>query len=690
MRPGRRFSTRLLLGFVILIVLTTLSAGVPAYWLTRTQLERQAWLQVDNAQRATRSLLEAEQARLANQLILFSERPTLQRLTRAQSIDELRLYLQDFRRQSGLDLLLLCTEENEPLAGDVETLICSADDRQGFLIVDDRPILLAQRQILDDLNGSGLGKALAGIWLEEGFLERLAGATGVQQSILDQDGVRLASNFHPSGGSVIFESIPTNEDGPRQTVAVNQDVYYTTYTTLTDSAGQGTLVAEVAFQVNDLVATERRAFNILAGSTASIALLGSLLSVWFVRQVTTPLERLTHAAENISRGELMAAIPLFSSPEEIRTLATALHRSQASMLGALQERSEVGERLNALLQSIVEGVVTYDADGQVTFWSEGAHQLMDWPPEEAVGRHVDDLFPLPEPDAARFQDHVPGLGQKKQVRVISRFGREVVLALTSSQLVPPGGDIVQVALVFRDVTEEEALRRLRAYFLANISHEFRTPLSTLIASMELLLDPREHFTLTEVRQLLWPTLVSLLSLQTLIDNLLEGSSIEAGQFILRSRPVHFRELIENARNIVRPLLDRRNQALSVGIPSDLPEIEGDPTRLTQVLVNLIFNASKYGPIGGPIDLQLTERPESVLVEVSDCGPGIPPDERSNLFRSFVRLDSGDREQYGIGLGLFVVKTIVDAHGGRVGIRDRPGGGSRFWFEIPLKQGEVTG
>lgn len=680
---------RLLLGFVALIILTTLSAGVPAFWLTRAQLERQAWSQVDNAQNATQSLLEGEQNRVANQLVLFAERPTLQRLTREQSVDELQLYLQDFRSQSALDVLLLCTTDNLPLAGDNNFAECIPGDITGFSLLDGRPALLAQQVVTDNSSGRLLGMATAGIWLETPFLERLVAATGMQQSVLLPDGLRLSSTFADVSSTALVTTSAVGEPLPRQTLRINDRAYYTTYMPLSDSGGQTMLVSEAALQINELVATEKRAFSILAISTASVALLGSVFSIWFVRQVNAPLQKLTATAEKISQGDLAAPIPLFSAPVEVKTLAEALQRSQASMLEALRERSEVGERLNALLQSIVEGVATYDANGRITFWSGGARNLSGWSLDEAIGQHVNELFSLAEDNQAQFLDHIPPVGQKKQIGVLTRSGKPIVLALTNSELIPPGSDTVQTALVFRDVTEEEAVRRLRSYFLANISHEFRTPLSTLIASMELLLDEHENFTLGEVRQLLRPTHVSLLSLQTLIDNLLESSSIEAGQFALRFRTFHIHEAIENAVNIAQPLLERRAQALSLAESPQLPEIEGDAARLTQVLVNLIINASKYSPIGQPIELQLTQYDDTLHVSVADRGPGIPPAERRNLFRSFIRLASGDQEQYGIGLGLFVVKTIVEAHGGQVGVGDQPGGGSLFWFEVPLRQKEAA-
>ena len=676
------FSMRLLLGVLVLIVLTTLSAGVPAYWLTRLQLERQAWSQVDNAQRATHTLLETEQNRLTNQLILFTERPTLDRLIREGAANELQLYLRDFQDQSGLDILLLCSLENTPIAGSENDIGCLPSAVQGFVILNGYPAIVTQQMVTDDSSGLAQGTAVAGIWLKEPFLQNLAAATGTEQSIVNPDGTRLSSSFIESGST-------TDASFQRHTLPVNAGTFYAAYNPLEDDNGQTTLVSEVALNVNDLIMTERGAFSVLAVSTGLVALLGSIITVLFIRQVNTPLRRLTAVAGKISQGDLSAPIPLFSKPEEIKTLAAALHRSQASMLEALHEQAEWAERLNTLLQSIVEGVVTVNPRGQVTFWSEGASNLLGWLPDETLGRHVNDLFPLSEDDQSQFLDHMPLVGQKIQIGVLTQSGKPIFLALTGSQLIPPGGDTIQVALVFRDVTEEESLQRLRSYFLANISHEFRTPLSTLNASMELLLDEQEDFTLTEVRQLLKPTHVSLLSLQTLIDNLMEGSSIEAGQFRLRYRQFHIHEALENAVNIAQPFLEQRRQMLSLAEPPQLPEVEGDRARLTQVLVNLIVNAGKYSPIGMPIELQLAQQGDMLWVGVLDQGPGIPADERSNLFRRFVRLNSGDQEQYGIGLGLFIVKTIVEAHGGQVGVSDHPGKGSLFWFEIPLRQKDAA-
>ena len=446
------------------------------------------------------------------------------------------------------------------------------------------------------------------------------------------------------------------------------------------------LVSEVALPVDSLIATEQRALTVLITSTGLVALLGMGAGAWYIRRLTAPLQKLTHVSEQISQGAFTIRIPSLSGPREVTTLAAALSRSQAAMLDALEERSQARDWLNTLVQSIAEGVVTVDVRGRITFFTQGAEALTGWQAGEVLGQPLNQVLPLAETRGDNFLDRIPEAGKKRAIEVITRSGERAVLAVTGARLAPPESDTVQVALVLRDITEEEARRHLQSYFLANISHEFRTPLSTLNASIELLLDEAEDLTVAEIRELLKPTHLSLISLQTLIDNLLETSSIEAGHFVIHKRPVNFNQIITQALLIVKPLLERRGQPLSLAEPAHLPGLQADPYRLVQVLVNLLVNASKYSPIGQSIDLHLEQTKGTLRVSVMDRGPGIPPTERDNLFRRFVRLGGRHAEQYGIGLGLYLVKTTVEAHNGRVGVDDRLGGGVVFWFELPLTPG----
>ncbi|HRQ36786.1 MAG TPA: ATP-binding protein [Chloroflexota bacterium] len=690
-----RFSMRLLAAFLLLIVLTTLSTSLPAYWLTRRQLQQQAWQNVQNAQQATQSLLQAEQVRLADLAQLFSERPTLQQLVRRNALTELAPYLQDFQRQSDLDILLVC-QDGRVLAGDVAlTAVCAAPLPELFSLVNRQPALLASQPVTDTVSQQLLGTTVTGRWLDANALHQLAKNTGVGHTMIAPDGSRLSSSLAGTGEPAFaaagqkdtnFQNALT---APQAQMALAGNTYFVAYIPLPGAENETMFFAEVALPVNDLITTERQALAGVATSTAVVILVAGLVGSWYVRQLVAPLQKLTEAAEQISQGDLLAPIPLLSSPAEIGTLATALHKSQELMLQSLEEQSQAREWLNTLIQSIVEGVVTLDGYGRITFFSQGAEALTGWSADEALGVTANEVFRLAAPDSRRFLEVAPPVGSRRQLTIRTRQGKNSVLAVTGARLHPLPQDTAQpaarVVLVLRDVTQEEAVRRLRSYFLANISHEFRTPLSTLQASMELLLDEQENLSASEMRELLKPSYLSLSSLHTLIDNLLESSSIEAGEFVVRLRPCHIQDSITDALHIVRPLLERRAQTISRSQPDDLPEIQADPARLTQVMVNLLTNASKYSPQGTTIAIETKTADGWLRVAVTDQGPGIPPAERANLFHRFVRLDSADREQYGIGLGLYVVKTVIDAHHGRVGVDDRPGGGSVFWFELPSTQ-----
>ncbi len=666
-------AARLVLVLVILIILTTLSAGVPAYLLAREQLERQAWERVDGTRRATESLYEATLNRAIDLTALLAERPTLRRLVLEDDRANLESYLATFQEQSDLDLIQVCAGDAAIVTIGQEATLCAITPGDGVRSVEDRPFLLARHLIAGDDQQGSVGSVITGIRLDTQFLAQLSDNTGVEQSILVEDGRAVVSTLPP--GPITAELAP---DGWRVT-ASGLPFFAAQFPLPGHTEG---LYGEVALPIGTLLETEREALAILIFGSGLVALVGAVLGAWFIRRMTAPLSDLKLAAERISGGDLNAPIPRFDGPPELATLSATLERSQATMLEALDERSQARDWLNTLVQSVVEGVITFDTRGRVTFMSQGTEIMTGWPSQEAIGRPINDLLPPAEPhEGETFFDHLPPAGEKREIETRTRSGKSLVLAITGARMVPPNSDTVQVALVLRDVTEEQALRNLRSFFLANISHEFRTPLSTLSASLELLMDQADDLSADDIRELLRPTHLSLLSLQTLIDNLLESSRIEAGMFVLRRRPVALEVIIADALTIVRPLVERRGQAVTVTEPAELAPIEVDRGRLTQVLVNLLSNASKYSPIGQSIDLQVAAREGVLRISVSDRGPGIPPEERINVYRRFIRLNEDREEQQGMGLGLYLAKKIVEAHGGEVGVDDRPGGGAVFWLEL---------
>lgn len=229
------------------------------------------------------------------------------------------------------------------------------------------------------------------------------------------------------------------------------------------------------------------------------------------------------------------------------------------------------------------------------------------------------------------------------------------------------------------------MHRILGDFLANIAHEFRTPLSAAAASIELLIDQTPDLSYAEIRELLNALHLGILSLQNLVDNLLESASIEAGRFRISPRSSDIAEIISKAVQTMQPLLVKYGQNLVVELPTDIPIVYADARRVEQVLVNLVSNASKYGPADAEITISVLVDHTWAKIQVADRGPGVSQEQRKHVFRRFMYPGSlSESAKVGAGLGLSVVKAVVEAHNGQVGVDDRPGGGSIFWFTLPLE------
>jgi len=368
--------------------------------------------------------------------------------------------------------------------------------------------------------------------------------------------------------------------------------------------------------------------------------------------------------------------------EEEMQIAQALEVARADLQRTLAELRQERAWAAHLLEAIVEGIVTLDRYGRITFFSQGAERITGWQRDQVMGRTCDRVF-RPTESSESFSQLIPPPGQRHKIPVELREGRQAILDVTGARLLPPDSGAARVALVFRDVSEEEAVHRLLGHFMANVAHEFRTPLSALAAAIELLLDQAPDLNAAELQMLLHSLHLGILSLQALVDNLLESASIETGHFRVTPRPSSLGEIIAEAIRLMKPLLDKHDQRLAVQLPADLPLVQADPRRTVQVLINLLSNASKYGPDGAEITFGATVSEGWVRVGVADRGPGVPPEHRDALFRRFAHPDPvNDKGQIGVGLGLSVVKAIVEAHGGQVGVEDRPDGGAVFWFTLP--------
>lgn len=375
-----------------------------------------------------------------------------------------------------------------------------------------------------------------------------------------------------------------------------------------------------------------------------------------------------------------------------RRLASTLEGSRLRLEKIDRDLARERGEAEAILAGVSEGVFAVDRERRLTYLNPQAAKLLGTTVEAARGRFCGDVLrPVPQGEALPCEQDCPILharfrGATTAGERLRRGGPgELAVVITSATPTVAQGEIWRQIQVLREETAVEAARRLRDHVVANVSHEFKTPLAAQLAAIELL--ETQVVDLPEARTLVFSLERGTLRLSQLVDNLLESVRLEAGQSSIRRRPVALDEVIEEAVELTAPLLAQRGQRLTQGLPCPLPEVSGDAPRLQQVLVNLLANANKYAPEGSTITLGGELREGEIALWVDDEGPGPAAGDEEALFERFFRATEREPDAGGMGLGLAIVRSIVERHGGRVrALKQTVAGrreGGRFVVTLPL-------
>jgi signal transduction histidine kinase len=419
-----------------------------------------------------------------------------------------------------------------------------------------------------------------------------------------------------------------------------------------------------------------------------LAALAVLAGVILGQQVTGPVSTLTDAAERLGHGDFSTSIPV-GGTKEVGKLARTMEdmRNNLVELTGTLRRSEA--EAQAVLSGVVEGVYAVDKARVIRYLNPQAARLLGIPADQAIGRFCGDVLkPCLENGQRPCETRCPIV--RARMEGSARATEQLNLANGASRttIITSAAPVDELQVqVIRDETELEGVRRARDSVLANISHEFRTPLAAQLASIELLREGLETMSRPEQKELVLSLERGTLRLTRLIDNLLESVRIESGQLAIRHQNVSIMEIVEDADALIGALLKQRRQRLELSIPEDLPRVDGDGPRLTQVFVNLLANASKFAPEGTAVRIGAAHAEQRVTIWVEDEGPGVPEIENGSIFDRFYRGVEHEPEPGGLGLGLWIVKSIVERHGGSISAR-RTGDG-RTRFEVSLRVAESS-
>ena len=346
-----------------------------------------------------------------------------------------------------------------------------------------------------------------------------------------------------------------------------------------------------------------------------------------------------------------------------------------------------------LLDAVGQAAIGTDAQGRVIYWNRFAETLYGWTAGEAWGRPIVELV-VDESAIAEARQIVStmrnGQSWSGEILVRHRSGRSFPAFVTDTPIFNAQGELEAIIGVSTDITErkrvEETLReadRRKDEFLATLAHELRNPLAPIRNALQILrISSSGEPAADRVCEMMERQVGHLVRL---VDDLLEVSRITRGKVELRTEPVELATVIRNAVEASRPLIEAAGHQLAISLPAEPLIMIGDPVRLTQIFANLLNNAARYMDEAGQIWLTARQQDGGVIVSVRDTGIGIPAEMLPHIFKMFTQVDRSTRKsQGGLGIGLTLVRTLVEMHGGQVEAHSRgPGQGSEFVVRLPL-------
>jgi len=430
-----------------------------------------------------------------------------------------------------------------------------------------------------------------------------------------------------------------------------------------------------------------------------IVVLGSIATLLVSRGFSDRVERLKNFAGRVAGGDFRP-LEREDTEDELADLARALNETAARLEATISTLTNERNRSSAILGSMVEGVAVIDAKERVIFCNQAFAEILSIDAVASEGRPILEI--VRQADLVSLARRALQSGEHAQgdlvIGTISPRSFDVTVApvaALNSQVAAraPGGESGGsgarqevprgAVIVLHDISELRRLERVRQDFVANVSHEFKTPLTAIQGFSETLLsgaleDEKNNRRFLEIIR------DHAVRLGRLTDDLLKLARIEAGKLELEFHPVALADIIESCASTSLLKASQRNLSLDVEFPPGLPPVRGDASLLREVLQNLLDNAVQYTPPGGKVVLSAATRDSEVVVTVADTGIGIPLADKERIFERFYRVDAArSREVGGTGLGLSIAKHIVEAHGGRIWVDSAVGEGSQFHFAIPL-------
>ncbi|MBW1851992.1 MAG: PAS domain-containing protein [Deltaproteobacteria bacterium] len=428
-------------------------------------------------------------------------------------------------------------------------------------------------------------------------------------------------------------------------------------------------------------AIKRTQMEILMGGLL-IAVFAAIISLLVSRRISRPIEEIRRGAESFSRGEFQCRLPLsYSYPEEIGALSETMNKMAAELNEKITTIVQQRNELEAVFSSMVEGVLAVDREERIVGMNYAAAQIFSCNPNDVQGRTIQEA--VRNIDLQKFVMSVLSNQNLVEKDIVLHSTEERVLNGHGTALLDADGNSIGALIVLNDVTRVRKLENIRKDFVANVSHEIKTPVTAIKGFVETLRDGAMK-NLKDADRFLGIIERHVNRLEAIVEDLLSLSRIEqeAEDNVILRYNGQITDVLVKAIQLCEIKASTKKIHVELSCDENL-KAEMNHELLEQAVVNLIDNAIKYSDEEGVVRVEATQKDGEILIEVIDQGCGIEKKYLSRIFERFYRVDKGrSRKLGGTGLGLAIVKHILQAHGGRVTVESSPLKGSTFCLHLP--------
>lgn len=468
----------------------------------------------------------------------------------------------------------------------------------------------------------------------------------------------------------------------RYSETLDREMLYVAQKVTTDQGFDGYI--RVSMGLDAVTEGLNRAWQIMAAGLIILFISATVVSYNVASSLTSPLEQITRVARRITDLDYDARVHL-KRKDEVGHLATAINAMADSLQAQLKTIRDNEDLLQSVLDNMTGGILMINADEEIALLNRAAEKMLDVSNSEMAGHSYKELKRHYE--LTRLLEE--GVSRREPIHEERSIynPRERIVRMDAVPMVQDGSYRGMLFLL-QEVTEIRRLERMRSEFVANVSHELKTPVAAVKGFTETLLGGVEDE--KTVRSFLQIIYDENERLNRLIGDILELSQIESKRVQLDCSPVHLIEFFDSVLGTISKVAEKKNISLSAEVPEEL-FIEADEDKLRQIFMNLLSNAINYTHEGGSVKVSVDsllkpDGSENVQFMVTDTGMGIPKKDLPRIFERFYRVDKArSRSSGGTGLGLSIVKHLVDLHHGVISVKSELGIGSSFIIELPLLQ-----